>query len=563
MEKKIYLLSENVINQIAAGEVIENPASALKELVDNALDAKSSHILVEIRQGGLTFLKVEDDGHGMTRANLELSIQRHATSKITSLSDLFALKTMGFRGEALSSIASIAKMSITSSFEGALACSLSVSGGKIEQIKDAARKKGTTIEVKDLFFNTPARKKFQKAPARNTQEVIRVFQQFALGFPEISFTLIIDGKQAFFHKKSTPFIRVQDVFGKTFANELKYVEISFENIQLKGFLGIPKFYKRNKSSQFFYVNNRKIHSSVLSNFLKKAYGTRIAEEGFPSAILFLDVPLHEIDVNVHPQKKEVRFSKEGLFQEIFFKAVQKAFDVPIPIPQKEIFEVPPLFSKKTQPLIFDLEEAVQKVLPMDNDYHGPIFIQDRFCFLQNVTLSEKIFIEGVVIADLKGIYELLLFELFSCKDRGFEVQSLIVPIVLEVGALKVKILEEDSKQLQKLGLDIRAIDDSTIAVDAMPVFFQRQDLENFLSDLLIDEIPDNRTKRLMDNVAKSAAKKTSFTPAEVRIFLKELKGCKDPFYSPKGKPTLIQCRPQDIQKLFNAKGAPLCLYQND
>lgn len=560
MDKKIHVLTEDVINQIAAGEVIENPTSVLKELIDNAIDAKANTIQIEIVKGGLQSIFIEDDGEGIHENDLPLSIIRHATSKIQTGADLFAIHTMGFRGEALSSIAAIAKMKITSAIEDGLAWQLITEGGKGVSIEKSVRKKGTSIEVRNLFFNTPARKKFQKTPSAILAETIKMIHRYVLCYPKICFSLICDKKLVFKYTAKSLETTIKEIFGKEFSENVRYIEEKIDQVCLYGYLGLAKYYKKTRLHQYFFVNRRPIFSSQLSSFLKNGYGTRIAEDQFPVAILFFDVPTDAVDINVHPQKKYIRFEREDLFERLLFQAVKKCFQVSIPSPKMELSKQM-VFSKFSEPLPI-LEE-----IPKQEEIHfqsmfSHFFLVEHYCVCNQIPFTLE---KGIYMIDLRRAYTCLVYELFTQKEHRFESQSLLVPILIELTDEETIFVEKKRKELQEIGLSIRMLGKKTVAIDAYPTFLKEEDLRYMIFSLFSDYLKEMKgclEKQVKDKIASYISQKNTFSKEEANCLLTHLQMCKDPFYTPSGKPVLIQCKTKDIQKLFNTKSASICQYSN-
>lgn len=326
---QIVKLDDQLINQIAAGEVIENPASVVKELLDNSIDSGASRIHIKIEQGGKEYLSIEDNGCGMTKANLELSIERHATSKISKKEDLFSLKTMGFRGEALASIAAISKMEIISSRE-AVAHKLSIQGGKNLSIEPSKRGQGTTIIVQSLFYNVPVRKKFQKSTSFCTREVIHAVQMQALSHPNLYISIEMEDKTLNYMPANSRKNRIADVLGKHFVKGSFSVGLNEGPFKIEGIISNPLHYKTHRRSQYLFINNRPVICPYLAVAVREGYGTFLAEKTFPLFALFITLPEEDVDINVHPQKKEVRLLDErGLFKKVeeavFHALSQEAF----------------------------------------------------------------------------------------------------------------------------------------------------------------------------------------------------------------------------------------------
>lgn len=317
---KIALLSDDVINQIAAGEVIENPASVVKELIDNAIDAQAKRIEIEILAGGQQLIKVEDDGCGMSPSDVEVSILRHATSKLKRLDDLDSLQTMGFRGEALAAIAAISKIEILTS-DGTAGTRLMADAGRIEILEPCARNPGTSIEVRSLFFNTPARRKFQKSLQANSAQVVRIVQSLALSNASIAFTLRSQGQVLLNVNRSDWKGRIEEILGADLCKN----GVWLERDHLLGWLGPVVEARATRLSQHYFINRRPIFSPILAKAVNEGYGTRIAAGAHPPVVLYLERPSDEFDVNVHPQKREVRFHDEGRIFCSIRESIQRAF----------------------------------------------------------------------------------------------------------------------------------------------------------------------------------------------------------------------------------------------
>src|ERR1700733_11151590 len=318
MPSRIGVLDEHTINQIAAGEVIENSASVVKELLENAIDAGSTEISVEIKAGGRQLIRVTDDGCGMCRDDAILCLERHATSKIRNLEDVYSIGTMGFRGEAIPSIASISKMTIlTCEEEGKEGTLVMVDGGKIINCVSAARSRGTTIEIKSLFFNVPVRKKFQRSPTYDGIEILKVVSIQALAHPEIKFQLIHNQNHelSLMSQTNEDFLsqlggRVSSVVGSEFKAGLKTASFDKEKYHVQGFLGLPTYTRHNRTGQYLFINRRAVFSPFISYAVREGYGTSLATNRHPVYVLHLTLPGYLIDVNVHPQKREVRLHQE-------------------------------------------------------------------------------------------------------------------------------------------------------------------------------------------------------------------------------------------------------------
>ncbi|CAN5752073.1 DNA mismatch repair endonuclease MutL [soil metagenome] len=324
---KIRILPDNLANQIAAGEVVERPASVVKELVENAIDAGASRLTVDIELGGRRLIRVTDDGEGMVRDDAVLAFERHATSKIQDLDDLGRIATLGFRGEALASIASVAKVELTTKRPDEIAATcVQIEGGRLIDVRDAARDTGTTIAVRDLFYNTPARRKFMRSEATENYHLTSIVTHYALANPQIAFSLINNGREVIrVHPSKDLRERAFQIFGGGLLESLLPVSGGREYVAtLSGFISAPRERRTNKDAQYFFVNQRFVRDKTIADGLREGYRSVLPHGVYPVAFLFLDVPLDEIDVNVHPAKTEVRFRRSEAVRDVIAEAVRES-----------------------------------------------------------------------------------------------------------------------------------------------------------------------------------------------------------------------------------------------
>ena len=311
---KIRVLADHVANQIAAGEVVERPASVAKELVENSIDAGATRITIEIEAGGRRLLKVSDDGEGMVRDDAVLAFERHATSKIRETEDLAAIGTLGFRGEALASIASVARVELTTCTEDAKAATrVTIDGGRMRDVKDAAHPRGTTITVRDLFFNIPARRKFLRSEATETYHLTNLVTHYALAHPEIAFTFVNNGREVVRAAPAKDLReRAYQIFGAEFLENLLEVNGGDAQVaRVTGFVSAPRDRRTSRDSQYLFVNRRFVRDRMIGRALSEGYRSILPHGVYPAALLFIETPLEEVDVNVHPAKTEVRFRTAG------------------------------------------------------------------------------------------------------------------------------------------------------------------------------------------------------------------------------------------------------------
>lgn len=475
---KIALLSDEAINQIAAGEVVENPASVIKELVDNALDAGALVISIEIQAGGHQSIVIEDDGCGMPADDVRLCLLRHATSKIRSITDLDRLATMGFRGEALAAISSVSKMEIRTS-DGKEATRLLAEAGAVLAIEPCARNRGTTLEVRSLFFNAPARRKFQKSPQASSAAIVRVVQALASSHPDVAFSLTSQGQTLLDVRPGGAKERIDQLWGDQGA-------VWFEEEEISGALGAPDFAKPTRTGQHFFLNRRPIASPLLSKALRDGYGTRIGAASHPSAVLFLHLDPEEYDVNVHPQKKEVRFRNEGKVFMRVKEAVQNAF-LPRSEPLFPEFFSEPLPSLREEPLMPPSVpiESQGMLWPQERDERPLAVIGSFFLFECE---------GGIYLADLSSAGSQKIFDVQ-------EKQSLIFPIQIDLARDEEEDAEGFLSHLHCAGLEARRVGSQQLCIDACPKWMETEKIEQVVDALkedFRDRIPPEATmQRIM------------------------------------------------------------------
>lgn len=371
MVKEIKLLENNLINKIAAGEVIERPASIVKELVENSIDAHSKNITIEIKNGGTTYIRVQDDGIGIEKNQIRTAFLRHATSKLEKLDDLDSILTLGFRGEALASIASISMLDMITSADGKIGIKISIEGGKIIKEEETASLKGTTFIVKNIFFNTPARRKFLKKDSVEGGYITEIVNRLALAHPNISFTYINNGIEILKTTgdndlKSTAFY----VYGKEICKKLIPIEANKNGFRIEGLIGIPELSRGNRSYENFFINGRYIKSSIVQSAIEEGYEGKLMVGKFPVFIINMSVPENTVDVNVHPTKLEVRFEDEVFIQNFLCSSIEKALKNEVLIPNIE-FEDKKTFTEVTNTKPFDaqIQKSLENMLLEDqNNY---------------------------------------------------------------------------------------------------------------------------------------------------------------------------------------------------
>lgn len=589
----IRLLPPTLVNQIAAGEVIERPAAAVKELVENAIDAGASAIDIAIENGGLTRILISDNGKGMGREELALAVERHATSKLPD-DDLTRIETLGFRGEALPSIGSVSRMVLTSRRAGDdSAWSLSIEAGAKGEAVPAAHTQGTRIEVRDLFFATPARLKFLKSPGSESQAVREIVERLAMAHPEISFTLTDDGARPrswpaqLLDRDEALKARLAAVIGLDFAENAMKIEASREGLRLTGYAAVPTFNRPTARHQYLFVNGRPVKDKLLTGALRGAYADFLARDRHPLAALFLEVPSDAVDVNVHPAKLEVRFRDAGLVRGLLIGALRAAlaeaghrasthvgaqalgalrsgsysfaqsapFYAGVAERAASVFAQAPLseFAPSAR------AEAPPDSAPPDSlGYLGAARAQLHGTYI--VAQTEN----GIVLVDQHAAHERLVYEDMkrALAEGGAKQQFLLLPEVVELDSGQAKRLLARADELSALGLVIESFGEGAVLVRAVPALLGAVDAKALVRDLAeeLEESGDARalTERL-EAVCSTMACHGSvragrvLTPAEMNALLRRMEATPHSGQCNHGRPTYIELKLADIEKLFGRR----------
>jgi DNA mismatch repair protein MutL len=571
MPSKIRVLDDQTINAIAAGEVIENPASVVKELIENARDAGSSEICVEIKGGGRSLIRVTDNGCGMNGDDALLCLERHATSKIRSLDDLQTLFTMGFRGEAIPSIASISKFTLTTrEMQAEMGTLVQVEGGKLIKTAQAACAAGTTIEVRELFFNVPVRKKFLKSPTHDSNEVEKVVMLAALSQPSIKYTLIENEKIKLKTGGGDFGERIRAVLGEEFASSLRLLDKKMDTFHLQGYVGIPSYTRQNKTGQYLFINQRAVQSPFVSFAVRDGYGTMLSPQRYPVFVLSLSIPGTDVDVNVHPQKREVRLRQEEVLKKLIHEGIRDALQ------EEEISTIPespilPPFDWKIEesaPMIvsepiFSYEPHQGKQIQEDLPWEFPIPVQEEkkkesvriLGTMQGYILLDKTH-EGLSLIDQQAAHSRVLFErLQKGKDRKIETQPLLVPLSFSLTRSESAQLRESLWVLNDIGFQIREIGQHSFVVDAIPSFFQDGEVVDLIRGFMDGQNRKLEKEQKNAHIAMRLAipSKKRLSHIEAEVLVTQLMDCDCPLISPTGKPTMITLKPEDVSTLFMKK----------
>jgi len=591
----IRILDENTANKIAAGEVVERPASVIKELVENSIDAKSSKIEIEICDGGISFIRVTDDGLGMNSEDAKLAILRHATSKIRLAEDLNKINSLGFRGEALPSIASISNFTLTTRLHSdSLATYVEVRGGKLVDVREAGANVGTTITVSELFFNTPARQKFLKTPTTESGYINNIISKLALSHSEIAFRLISNNKLIL----STPGTNelhdaVSSIYGYKVAAETLPINFTEdEGIMVTGYLSKPAILKSNRNWQTFIVNNRIVQSRFISKAIDSAYHSLLPKTGYPLAVINITVPIDTLDVNVHPQKNEVKFSNEQLVYRMVYKAVVNTLKETPHTPENlaAVIEPRPLEYRFKQNNNFSDSEyrakntvdlwqeealpftAAQKIIQQENSrvYVGnevtaPTENQEfeQHSIFQPLGQVEDCYIvargeDGLYIIDQHAAHERILYDRMSNAVGRIPAQQLLTPLFFELDGEETQLVEEHYEIFHQLGFTLEQVGPNTMRLLEVPADIPLIEVEAIIREILgvLGNLQSPTAQDLRHACLQMAACRAAIKAGEqlnmrqIRALLEELFNTDLPYTCPHGRPAIIKFGPKELAKMF-------------
>ena len=592
---KIKILPEILSNKIAAGEVVERPASIVKELVENSLDANSSRIMIEVKKGGRSLIRVSDNGVGMSRDDAMLSLERYATSKIYTDGDLFAINTLGFRGEALPSIAAVSKFCLVTRDEtSSSGTEVLVHGGTIKKVSEIGAPQGTMVTAEHLFFNMPARRKFLKTVTTEMGHIVDAITKIALGWPDVQFRLTHNEKLVKnWPATGDPVDRIVDVLGIDIKYGLRNIKFSANDLSITGWISSSRNTRRTSRGIYVYVNGRPVRDRIIQHALFEGYSGRLVKGQFPLAVLFIHVPCDQVDVNVHPAKHEVRFAQQKNVHEAVKKSVaealqhadqsgwtiSKARTSPPSVEQPGIFEpmadfdifekqrkdppsgetealasFPPAFSLKKEP---DLARTTVQ---------SPLWEKKRFGDLRVIGQFRDMYIlcesgDGLILIDQHAAHERILFEQFKNRfqERKKTSQKLLISETIDLGYREAKILERLIPNLNELGLEIAPFGGDTFVVKAVPLLLKDKEIKPLVIEMVektarigfsfgMETVLDQCLELMACHGAIRANQRLS--DKEILELLHQLDTCEQPSNCPHGRPTWIQWSFKDLEKLF-------------
>ncbi len=606
MPSFIRVLPELLINQIAAGEVIERPAAALKELLENSLDAGATDISVQLDGGGIKLLRVRDNGKGISKDELPLALMRHATSKIASLEDLQSVASMGFRGEALASMASVSQLTLASrTKEDTHGWSIEALDGRLSEILPAAGPVGTSIEMRELFFNTPARRKFLKSEATEFAHCEEAFKRIALSRPDIGFSLQHNGRTVW-QLASPPRLldtwlqdaalkRVAALLGSEFGNAAVPVSRSAASLTLHGLAAQPAYSRGNRDSQYFFVNGRFVRDKLASHALRQAYQDILHHQRHPAFVLFLELPADQVDVNVHPAKSEVRFREGQGIHQFIFHTLQDALAAPespathvsntpfnVPSQQKMALNAAQLNSSYRvwemqnqtagygmQDAGFGIQEntisnpephgsAQSPILDPQSSHEHPLgFALAQLSGVYILAQNER----GLIVVDMHAAHERIVYEKLktSMDNEAIATQPLLIPVSFYTDALDVATVEAEQLALQKLGFDISPLSPTQLAIRSMPALLKQTEAETAAREVLHElreygasRMLTERRNELLASLACHGAVRANriLSIPEMNALLREMEQTERSGQCNHGRPTWFALSMNELDKMF-------------
>ncbi len=591
----IKVLSEELASKIAAGEVVQRPGSVVKELIENSIDAGARSIVVEVKDSGKTFIRVTDDGDGMSEEDAGLAFGRHATSKISTYEELENVNTLGFRGEALYSIAAVAQVELkTKTGADDAAVYLRIDGGKVEERSRTSHGKGTSVIVKNLFYNTPARRNFMKGNPTEFRHIYQTVSHYAIAFPEIEFMLQSGDDVVLRAKSDTVRGRLDEVFGERFTDSLVAFGEDYDHLKVSGFLGKPEYTKRTRGEQFLFLNKRYVVSKAINHAAFSAYENLIDKGDFPFFVIFIEVPPNEVDVNVHPSKLEVKFRDERSIYGAIRSAARGALVRSDLVPELMVSSdtgrfvsrptaessrggvVPVMFNARaTQRYIQDerMSDAVDPLFALrlpqprlspdstgESNGGGEVVESPGGVIYQ---LHNKYIISqistGLLVVDQHAAHERIIYErtLKRFGEHGQNTQQLLFPISLNLDPGDFSVVEETIGDLNQMGFSIKLFSGSTVVLDGVPVDLKAGRESTILTEMIEDYKRDNdlrltpREKLCKTYACKAAVKAGDYlTVEEMESLLDQLFNAEVPYVCPHGRPVLVKIPLLELDKKF-------------
>ncbi len=565
---KIKVLSENTVNQIAAGEVIERPASVVKELVENSLDAEADEIDVEVEKGGKDLIRVKDNGIGMTEEEVKLAFQKHATSKIEDLEDLNSLSSLGFRGEALPSIAAVSKVeAVTRTEEELEGTKIIIHGGEVKNIEETGCAVGTSIKVKDLFYNTPARKKYLKKTNTELAHVSEVVTRNALANPDKHFSLVHNGNElSYIPKSSSQLENIKSIYGKEIARKMVKVSNEDENgyLTVEGYVSKPEITRSNRKHIFTFVNSRYVKNNLLRDAVVEGFGTLLKKHRYPIAVLNIEIEGEKIDVNVHPTKTKIRFSEKKKIKEEISKVIHSALLAEDLVPEKtgEGGKVESE-GKKDGDTEEKVEPGMQSQLGIEEEDTVEVS-GSKLSHMRVIGILKDSYImtetpSGLAVIDQHAAHERINYERLKNRFQDkIDSQKLVSPTTIELKPREAALIRANEELLEKLGFTIDHFGKETFRIRSIPVILgelqEKEVLTSVLDELQevkntsLDERREEMIKYMACHSSVTAGDKLSITKA--KELLEKLGRTDNPYTCPHGRPTIVSFAENEISKWF-------------
>ncbi len=567
---KIRKLDPEVVKRIAAGEVIEEPSSVVRELIENSIDAGATEIEVEIKGGGLGLIRVTDNGCGIAKDDIPLAVQRHTTSKIESADDLVSISTLGFRGEALYSISSVSKMVIRSRTEDEdVGWEARFDGGELKELKPIPHPVGTTIIVMDLFFNLPVRRRFMGSRMRTARRAIEKVTEYALAHPEVGFKLIVDGREMLNLMPTLDFReRLSRIYGDDFWDDMLVIERNFDRVRIIGGVSRPDRLKESPVLQMFFVNGRRVKENELRAAIYRAYETGL----YPQYILFVDVNPRLIDVNIHPQKLEVRFDSSLRMFEKVMKTVKDAIQAhggisfqqtsqgrPTDTNRKQlpfkIISSPNSQSKFSMPVGEQLQLGEDSAQSDDMKQPNMPVSPEHLFQVHDLYIVAQV-PSGILLIDQHAAHERIIYE--KLRSRKANTKNLLFPILYTFEPGELKVFEAYRDLLDSFGFKFRDMSGRSIVIEGVPDIyrsFSRDDFREILNSLSIKRHLPERMNELLATMACKAAIKAGkkMSKQEMMQLITDLFACETPFFCPHGRPTMIRFTLEELEKRFGRR----------
>jgi len=599
MSKKIVKLDKLTINKIAAGEVIKRPASVVKELVENSIDAQSSKITINIQEGGKKTVEVIDDGIGMESKDARLSINRHTTSKIKNADDLFSIHSLGFRGEALASIVSVAQVEIvTKTEESDLGIHLVIEGGEIVSDKQTSSPNGTRISVKNLFFNVPVRRKFLKTTSTEINHITEYVTKLALADPSISFTLTHNGKDILTAPKGDLIAQITAIFGENIARACLSINKKENDYNVTGFITKPEFSRKSKDYLYIFVNGRSVTNKVISDAVLRGYSTSVPHNRYPIIFLYFDLPPDEVDVNVHPTKKEIRFSNEAKVYALIESATRESLEksglkifetviktkhkpttltsIEAKSPESSKRKLPVSVSPRERPdytIVKSKEQRIDKFLPITDktlEFREKSFERKKSIRVLGIIKDTYIVAEtqeGLFLCDQHAAHEKINYEKYirQIKKKNISIQQLLAPVSVSLKPSEFEIIEGIKENLKTFGFEIEIFGKNEILIRSIPAIMGvtiEFDTAKDMIDIFKTNVSEIKEKLDLEDLGfvkeiisifacrRSIKAGDKITLDRAELLLKELLELEEPFTCPHGRPTIIILNEKYIEELF-------------